>query len=132
MADQEATDPQLGTRRSENLAFTYASNVQFVPSLWDLKMLFGDTVLDSTNGQTVNKQHTGITLSWQQAKVALLFLHVNIEIYESDHGEIKIPKLVFSSAVQERIPEPYISFERALQAIKETIAGVAPSSEERK
>ncbi len=132
MADQQAQALQPGTGRSENLPFTYASIVQFASSPWDLKILFGDTTIVPTTGESVVKHHTGITLSWQQAKVALLFLHMNINIYERDHGEIKIPKLAFSSAVQARIAEPYVTFDEAFQAIKEAIAEGAPGGEEGK
>ena len=118
MDKQEAQNSPHEIERPEYPVFKYANYVTFFPGAYDIKLAFGDTDFDSA--QTVNF-HTGITLSWQQAKTTLLFLRLNMEIYESRGGEVKIPKTAFSAELQERIPEDYLTMEEALSVIKQAI-----------
>jgi len=126
MAEHEATEPQPEARHSEPLTFKYANTVQYISGLWDLKMVFGDAHVDLTTGEAIHRPHTGITLSWEQAKVALMFFLINVAVYEKDRGEIKIPKLAFSPELQERISKPYLSFEEAMRMIRETFGVAVP------
>jgi hypothetical protein len=80
--------PQPQFERGEDFTSLYANNVQFEPSSWDLKLIFGE--LDQSGGKVTIEQHTSITLSWVQAKVMSYFLQANIAAYESVNGKIKI------------------------------------------
>ncbi|HEY1219527.1 MAG TPA: hypothetical protein VGF03_11360 [Bryobacteraceae bacterium] len=83
---------KLDFRRNEEFASLYANNVQFESSVWDLKIMFGQ--LDQAKGPNVIEQHTAMTVSWPEAKIAAYFLLVNIIGYQSANGPIQIPSVV--------------------------------------
>jgi len=89
--DTEQTNPFI---RSEDFEERYSNNVQFEPSAWDLKLLFGQ--LDQSAGAeaTVVRQHTSMTITWVQAKILSYFLQVNIRAHEIDNGRIVVPTRV--------------------------------------
>jgi hypothetical protein len=94
MNDQNTppTPTPIATQRVEDFESTYANNVQFQPSVWDLKILFGE--LDQGEGKAAIEQHTAITIPWATAKLMRYYLDLNISFYESENGRIKIPPRV--------------------------------------
>ncbi len=120
MPDTAGT-PQHNIQRPSGFAFRYANNVFFEPSELDLKMTFGDTEFS----KHVTDQHTGIALSWQEAKIMLLFLQLNIESYESRTTTLAIPKSVLAKDVQDMLAEypAHIPYHMALQTLKKAMAG---------
>ena len=74
--------------RGEDFTSLYANHVQFEPSVWDLKIIFGQ--LDQAKGPAVVEQHTAITLAWPEAKVAAYFLLANMIGHQSKIGIIPI------------------------------------------
>jgi hypothetical protein len=75
-------------RTSEDFIVRYANNTYFEPSLYDLRLIFGQ--LDQKLGTNVVTQHTSITLPWPQVKVALYFLANQLAAYEAGHGRVVI------------------------------------------
>ena len=72
----------------EDIASEYANNTFLEPSVWDLKLFFGQWY-QSNNGEI--DWHSGVTLPWMQAKLLAHYLAVNVALYETLHGKIHIP-----------------------------------------
>jgi hypothetical protein len=115
------TEKPLDHRRSEDYVGTYANNVYYEPSVWDLKLIFGE--LDQKLGANVIVQRTGVTLPWNHAKVLFHFLRVHLAAYEAEHGRIEIPKNILTevSATPPENVEPHI-WEAVVKAHKQTLA----------
>ncbi len=75
----EPENKPLESKRDEDFASLYANNVQMEVSAWDLKFTFGQ--LDQAQGFV--KQHTAITVSWQQAKIMAYFLVANVFVQQA-------------------------------------------------
>ena len=65
----------------------YANSVGFHPTIWDLKILFGEL---SSRTPSVD-WHTSMTLSWAQVKLMAYYLQVNLALHESRSGNINVP-----------------------------------------
>jgi hypothetical protein len=94
----ESTDKSPQTS-SEDLATEYANNTFFQPTIWDLKILFGEL---SPLAKSI-EWHTSITLPWAQAKIMAYYLELNVAAYELRQGPIKVPS---QSLPQEPPPPP--------------------------
>ncbi|HTS51011.1 MAG TPA: hypothetical protein VMH05_23860 [Bryobacteraceae bacterium] len=90
MGEPLKEQPRLENARSEEFEDFYANNVQFEATLWDLRLLFGQTDLAA---QKVN-QHTGMSLPWPQAKLTAYFMIVNVIAHQATNGNIIIPDFV--------------------------------------
>jgi hypothetical protein len=88
MPDEQQPDKQ-GFVRHENFESWYANNIQFHPSAWDLRMVFGE--LDLRDGNGFVRQHTAMTVSWIQAKLMIYFLSLQVYVHELTDGKIAIP-----------------------------------------
>ena len=66
----------------------YANNSRFEPSIWDLKILFGQLCQHTGSGSM--DWHTAITMPWMQAKVFAYYLSLNIAIHEMETGKIDV------------------------------------------
>lgn len=88
-----------GFVRHENFESWYANNIQFHPSEYDLKLIFGEIDWPPT-GVPVVQQHTAISMSWVQAKLTLYFLAAQVGVYEILHGAIKVPPTVMPSEAE--------------------------------
>jgi hypothetical protein len=90
----------------------YANNVSFEPSLWDLKLIFGQ--LDQ-HGETPSVDwHTAATIPWLCAKIVSYYLQMNIAGYEAGNGKIRIP----AEAIPPPIDPPSGDSEDEAAAIK--------------
>ena len=76
----------------DDLFSEYANNSHFEPSVWDLKILFGQ--LHPSSGKGSVDWHAAITMPWAQAKLLSYFLRVNIAVHEFRFGKIAIPEPV--------------------------------------
>jgi hypothetical protein len=65
----------------------YANNTRFEPSVWDLKILFGE-LMQHTGKESVN-WHTAVTVPWMQIKILDYYLRVNIAFHEIQNGAIR-------------------------------------------
>jgi hypothetical protein len=90
--------PQVTLTRHDNFESWYSNNIQFKPTEWDLKAIFGEMEPQTDGGVTV-QQHTAIVLTWLQAKIMHYFLGVQLGIYELTHGKIPIPQSVMPTEV---------------------------------
>ena len=76
----------------EDIASEYANNTFMEPSVWDLKIFFGQwyQTTSQSNAAGVDWQ-SAVTLPWMQVKLLAHYLKVNVALYESLHGKIHIP-----------------------------------------
>ena len=94
MSKEKVRDEAEGT---EELEAEYANNTLLEPSVWDLKIFFG---------QWYNKSgvewHTAVVLPWAQVKLLSHYLRVNLAVYEVQNGKVKIPP----SMSPQLLPQP--------------------------
>ena len=81
---------------SEEPSSAYANNAYLEPSVWDLKIIFGQ--LHGNFGNPDVDWHTEITMPWLQAKLFSYFLNQNITAYETENGKIRIPQALMPPA----------------------------------
>ena len=74
--------------RANDFTTSYANNINFESTAWDMKLTFGH--IDQGTGTLVIKQDCAITIPWPQAKLALFWLRVHVETAEATVG-VKIP-----------------------------------------
>lgn len=72
----------------------YANNVRFEMTAWDLRVLFGQLASTTISGEPGVDWHTDVTIPWIQAKLMHFYLGVNLALYETENGTIKIPTSV--------------------------------------
>ena len=78
----------------------YANNTRFRASVWDLRILFGQLLLERQGVEW----HTDITLPWPQAKLMHHYLGINLGIYELENGKITIPAGVLPQTMETPAP----------------------------
>jgi hypothetical protein len=81
---------QSSVAEKDDLSVEYANNVFFEPTIWDLKLIFGEW---SARANAVD-WHTSITIPWAQAKLIQYYLTINIEAHEQIQGKISLPASV--------------------------------------
>jgi hypothetical protein len=89
--------------RDEDFTALYANHVWLEASVWDLNMIFGQ--LDQAKGPNVVRQHTGMAVSWLEAKVLHHFLEINLAAHEAEQGQIKVPRSVLPPPIKPVGPE---------------------------
>ncbi len=96
------TDPVV--TRTQDFVSRYSSNLRFESYASDLKLLFGQSDLGS--GKEVIEQHTAITMSWPQVKLAIYFLTAQLMAYEAQTGmAVPIHPILFPPAWPDEPPE---------------------------
>lgn len=85
---------------ADDFVETYANNVYYESSVWDLKLIFGQ--LDQREGKVKIAQHTAITLPWMQAKLFSFWLRGQIEAHEMINGKIQLS----ASIIPGEMPPP--------------------------
>ena len=97
----------------------YANNTRFEPSVWDLKVLFGE--LRRHTDKSVVQWHTAITMPWMQAKIFEYWLRVNLLLHQLENGSIQIhpnvlpPQPVLPSGELENDPIAKAQYEQSLK-----------------
>lgn len=82
-----ASTTNLQPDSNDDLTVDYANNTFFEPTIWDLKILFGEWA-----GRTNSIEwHTAITVPWAQAKLMAYYLAINVAAHELRYGKIKVP-----------------------------------------
>jgi hypothetical protein len=81
---------------TEDFASVYANNFHFELSYWDLKIILGQ--LDQSRGNQEVDWHTSVTMPWSVAKLFSYLLRLNIAIYESNNGPIRLPESALPAA----------------------------------
>jgi hypothetical protein len=86
MGEPAEAKSQDGTELTAN----YANNVYYEPTVWDLKLIFGEF---SGKSNAVD-WHTSITIPWAQAKLLFYYLAINIAFQEIQQGPIHVASAV--------------------------------------
>ena len=81
--------PQMVARREDNFFSRYANNILYESTVYDLKLIFGQS--DLSEGTEIVKQHSAITIPWSLIKLAIYFLEINLAIHELYNGRVTIP-----------------------------------------
>jgi hypothetical protein len=87
--------------RLEEITSDYANNTALEPTIWDLKLIFGEF---SERSRSI-EWHTSITMPWAQAKLLSHYLQVNLAVREIDHGKIHIPETMVPQSPPPLTPE---------------------------
>jgi hypothetical protein len=105
---QDAPDrTQQGTfTRKKTFSSLYANYARLEPSVWDLKMVFGE--LDQSHGPFTIELHTAITIPWHQVKLLAYLFDAHLAIYESQNGPITLPDSLVPPA-----PDPPATHDKA-------------------
>lgn len=80
------------TIKSQDFYEEYANNVFLEPSVWDMKLIFGQ--LDQREIPIKVEQRVSVTLPWVQAKIFAYLLCLHLAGYEMQNGKINIPMAV--------------------------------------
>lgn len=80
--------PDITQDFTEDFASVYANNFHFEISAWDLKIILGQ--LNQAAGKSGIDWHTAVTMPWGAAKLLSYLLRLNIAIYESNNGLIRM------------------------------------------
>jgi hypothetical protein len=130
------TAEPIGFERVQEYVERYANHAHFLPTAWDLTMIFGELQRDpnkpSTPDLTVVEQHTSITVSWPEIKMMNFYLQIQILAHEIDDGKIYVPKRVLPPELppeepgvtpgQRRLREIYADLRAELLAEQENAA----------
>lgn len=91
-------------QKIEEFTEEYANSSQFQPSIWDMKIIFGQT--DMSMGPDAILQHTAITIPWSQVKMMIYFLTVNLCFHESKFGRVVLAEGLIPEIPKE-MPKPF-------------------------
>jgi hypothetical protein len=95
------TAPQQVVERASNFTNFYANNMYFESTAWDMKITFGH--VDQATGTIVIKHDLAVTIPWPQAKLALFWLRLHVEMAEAEVGT-KIP--IRKDVIPAELPKP--------------------------
>ena len=116
-------------QRTDNFTTVYANNAYFESSAWDLKIVFGQ--LDQSQNPAVVKQNLAVTIPWQQAKLAIYWLQIQVAAEEAQLGaKIPIRKDLLPAELPTPTPEQQSDpnftkwFEKARKIREEFLANV--------
>jgi hypothetical protein len=87
--EQPKTSPLIPVRKEDGFTSHYANNVRYESTVYDLKLIFGQT--DLSEGTEVVRQHTSVALPWPLVKLLLYYLRLNLEVHELYNGKVTIP-----------------------------------------
>ena len=97
MATDKPIVPEATFELAEEVYETYANNVYYESSSWDLKLIFGQ--MDQTGGKVRIVQHSAITLPWPLVKLMVYWLRGQVEAHELKNGKIHIPPPIIPPAI---------------------------------
>lgn len=104
MADESKTTTDPIVHRTDDFISRYANNLRFQSYASDLQVLFGQS--DMGSGKEVIEQHTAITLSWSQVKLAIYYLTAQLIMYEEQmEVPVQIHPLLIPIAWPDEPPE---------------------------
>jgi len=123
MPDEKASDidtskPVIQFKQRDHFVSGYANNVFFATTVFDLKMIFGE-LIQLPNSQMFVEQHTAMTLSWREAKIAALFLVMNVAIHEKKFGTLDIPDGMLPTDFQRTPEEGKLALTKLLEFVEE-------------
>jgi hypothetical protein len=86
----DSSKPRLTLERTPDFVSRYANHVRFESTVFDLKVVFGQTDLSNPPHEVVF-QHTAMTIPWADAKLILYYLTVQLIFQEADNGTVVVP-----------------------------------------
>jgi hypothetical protein len=90
---EEKTEKSAPSQQSSldfgRIKSVYANNTHVEPSVWDLKVIFGQ--LEQRADAAAVDWHTSVTMPWAQAKILGYYLLGNIAIHERADGPVGVP-----------------------------------------
>jgi hypothetical protein len=98
-----ASTPKVTFKHAEGFQSRYANSVRFESSVYDLKLIFGET--DQSTGNEIIHQHTAITIPWSLVKTTEYFLELNLKIHEMINGTVLVPPSQMPTEAQPVPPE---------------------------
>ena len=115
MADA-SNKSELQIHRTADFVSRYANNMRFESYGSDLKVLFGQS--DQASGKEVIEQHTAITLSWPQVKLAIYYLQAQLTVYEGQTGR---PVIIHPISIPQPFPDEVPEERQGDQHAQETL-----------
>jgi len=82
----------------------YANNVSLHMSQWDVGLIFGE-IIGVREDKAIVLEKVKINMSKELAKVVALLLAGNIQAYETENGEIKLPGIVQENLAKNSVPK---------------------------
>ncbi len=115
----QSSTPQQIVERAPNFTAFYSNNIYFESTAWDMKLTFGH--IDQATGTVVIKNDCSVTIPWPQAKLALFWLRLHVELAEAEVG-VKIPirKDLYPAELPEKLPEPAMENDPKMTVFRET------------
>ena len=116
--DKAQTSPQT-IERATDFTTHYANYIYFESTAWDMKLTFGH--IEQTSAPALIKQDFAVTIPWPQAKLALFWLRLHVEMAEAEVGaKIPIRRDLVPAELPEELPEPLQQDEAAMERFRET------------
>jgi hypothetical protein len=125
MPADESADPSVN--RTSDFRSRYANSTYFDTTVYDLKINFGELDKDA-DGTVVSRFHSAISMSWLEAKIAAIFLLVNIYGHERERGPIRIPpgvrpRFVSQAEAEQSLSQIVGSLDSNFKAFVESLIG---------
>ncbi len=100
----EKPNPPASVERAADFRTYYANNVYIESTAWDLKITFGH--LDRATAPLLVKNECSVTLPWPQAKLALFWIALHVEMAEAEVGQkIPVRKDLWPQELPEKLPD---------------------------
>jgi hypothetical protein len=110
--------PDIPVERAADFRSRYATHVACVLTVFDVTLLCSQ-IRRGADGAQVLEQHTGLTLSWLQAKQLLVSLSVDVCAHEAQHGPIPVPAALLPQVIPPH-PDDDPATRRVRQAVWDT------------
>jgi hypothetical protein len=85
----DSKKPKLETKYDDDFTNVYANVVRYQSNAFDLKVVLGE--IDLSGEIETHRMHTGLTIPWSAAKIAIYYLTVNVMFHEALNGKLKLP-----------------------------------------
>ena len=92
MPDNSPVPQQFELVRSEKCATIYSNSTNLEVTPWDFKFIFGVLVKPAAGNIPKIESLAEVVMSPQHAKALLGLLNTNVQEYEKNVGEIKLPQ----------------------------------------
>lgn len=102
MDPEQPAQQSIDYRTADDFTSRYANNVFLENTLWDLKLIFGQT--DQRAGLNVVVQFGSVALSWPQIKILSYYLRAHLASHEASNGRIVIQPGIIP-AIPDKLPD---------------------------
>jgi len=88
-AVMEAAPKPIPVEREAEFIERYANNVRYESTVYDLKLIFGQS--DLGTGAELIRQHSAVTIPWALVKLMVYYLRTNVGVHELYNGKVLLP-----------------------------------------